>query len=335
LAEKHSATLRRVKRFNGLMAALSVVSLVGLGYYVATSLAAAGSMYLTPASGSYAAGSTLTVTVRINTYGDNVNAVQADLTYPTSKLSFQSVDATASAFDITAPTSGGNGAVSIARGKIGNVVGDVEVAKVKFTVLSSPGSAAITINNSSVIARSSDSVNILVNKTGGTYTIPSPATPTPTPATTPTPTPNVTAKTPTPSPGAKTPTPTPTVAASKTPTPTPVAAAKKSSSPTPVAATTPADNGQTLVARLATLAKTPIFLGLLGLTVLLLAGTGVGIAIRHHHEAGLMSGVPVNPGLDSPVSDSKPAPTPPAGPAPTTYNPGGDKPNDSTPPKQG
>jgi hypothetical protein len=313
------------------MAGLSAVSLVGLGYYVATSLAASASMYLTPASGTYAAGSTLTVTVRINTGGDNVNAVQADLTYPTSKLTFQSVDATASAFDISAPTSGGNGAVSIARGKIGNVTGDAEVAKVKFTVLNSAGSAAITVNSSSVVARSSDSTNILVNRTGGTYTIPAAATPTPTPAKTPTPTPKVTAKTPTPSPGAKTPTPTPTVAATATPTPTAVAGGNKpSTTPTPKAtvAVTPGD-GTTLVARLATLAKTPLFLGLLGLTVLLLVGTGVGIAIRHHHEAGLMAGVPVNPGLDAPVTESKPAPTPPSGPAPTTFHPeGGETPPD-------
>ncbi|MDF2460799.1 MAG: Cohesin domain [Candidatus Saccharibacteria bacterium] len=323
------------------MAGLSAISLVGLGYYVAVSLAAAASMYLTPASGTYAAGSTLTVTVRINTGGDDVNAVQADLTYPTNKLTFQSVDASASAFDVPAPTSGGNGAVSIARGKIGNVTGDVEVAKVKFTVLSSPGSVPITFSNSSAVVRSSDSVNILANKTGGTYTIPAAATPAPTAANTPTPTLKVTAKTPTPSPGAKTPTPSPTAAASKTPTPTAVAAGPKSSSPSPSAtvAATPADS-QALVARLATLAKSPLFLGLLGLTVLLLAGTGVGIAIRHHHEAGLIAGVPVNPGLDAPVTQGPPPPTTPAGPPPSTFHPGGDtpdadanKPGENPPPK--
>src|SRR4029078_5857401 len=54
------------------------------------------SMYLTPASGSYAVGTNYVVSVRTNT-SDTVNAVTADLTY-SSNLQFVSIDGSGSAF---------------------------------------------------------------------------------------------------------------------------------------------------------------------------------------------------------------------------------------------
>lgn len=162
------------------------------------------SMSAAPGSGTYNPGNTITVSVYVNSGGQSVNAVQADFTYTASRLEYQSINTAGSAFDVAAPSSGGSGSVSIARGSVSGVSGgSLLVAQVSFKVLSNAGTASISFSSSSEVYNTSNS-DILGSKSGATYTVDIPVTPPPsTPAapTTPTSSPTYTQPGPTPSSG--------------------------------------------------------------------------------------------------------------------------------------
>lgn len=128
-------------------------------------------LYLTPASGSFANGATVVVTIMENSYGDAVNAVQANLTYPTNRLTFQSISTSSSNFTTTIESTGGSGSVRVGVGLLGDTLTGVqEVARVTFTA-NGVGSAPVTFASGSGIARASDSTNICQKQTSATYTI--------------------------------------------------------------------------------------------------------------------------------------------------------------------
>lgn len=176
-----------------VLASLAFVASLGLAVTPLTSSdvsAACGSgcvasMSLSPGSGTYNPGNTVTVSIYVNSGGQTVNAVQADFTYTSSRLQFQSINATGSAFAIDASSTGGGGSVSIARGNISAVSGSsLLVAKVNFTVLSgNDGTATLTLGSSSTVASSTTNQDILGSKSGASYTVTTPAPPTPPPAT--------------------------------------------------------------------------------------------------------------------------------------------------------
>ncbi len=135
---------------------------------------AAGSatLSLSPSSGSYALNGTLSVT--IHEYStDQINAVEADLTYDQAKLQFASIDDNSSAFDLTGPKTGGSGSVKIARAKSStSLTGDQVVASVNFTVLAGSGTTSISFANSSQIVRTSDTQDVWNhNANSSTYTL--------------------------------------------------------------------------------------------------------------------------------------------------------------------
>lgn len=71
--------------------AVFVAPLFGVSYgsllvTAAEKPAATASLYLTPPSGSFAVGSTFTVSIFLNTAGQTINAIQADLTFPADRL---------------------------------------------------------------------------------------------------------------------------------------------------------------------------------------------------------------------------------------------------------
>ena len=155
-----------------LLAIMMLFVVVGV-VVVSISHAANDALTLSPATSTVSLGSSFSVTITENSGTDPVNAVEADLTYDQSKVQFASVDATTSAFSVQAANSGGGGIVTIARGVTGGaapLTGSQTVAIVNFTTVA-PGSAAINFAGSSAIVRSTDSTNVLVTKTGGTYTI--------------------------------------------------------------------------------------------------------------------------------------------------------------------
>lgn len=128
-------------------------------------------LYLSPASGSYANGGTLVVTIMEDSHGESVNAVQANLTYQTARMTFVSIDTSQSNFTTTLQSTGGGGSVQVGVGLLGSsLTGNQEVARVTFTLVSA-GSAAVTFAAGSGIARTSDAVDICKTQTGAAYTI--------------------------------------------------------------------------------------------------------------------------------------------------------------------
>jgi hypothetical protein len=128
-------------------------------------------LFLKPSAQNVSAGSTLTFEIWVDTGGQGVNAVQANLTYPVDKFDFSSINAKGSAFEVQAMSTGGDGKISIARGHIGDVKGAGLVAKVVLTAKSNKGNADIQFADGSAVVRSSDHTNILQTKTGSTYKI--------------------------------------------------------------------------------------------------------------------------------------------------------------------
>jgi chitodextrinase len=133
-----------------------------------------GTLSLSPATSNIGLGNNFTVSVYENSGSTAVNAVEADLTFPTTKLQFVNVDASSSAFGVEAASAGNNtnGTVTLARGVSNGatVTGNQLVAVVTFEAAGT-GSAAINFANSSAIVEAAGNTNILGSETGGTYSI--------------------------------------------------------------------------------------------------------------------------------------------------------------------
>lgn len=128
-------------------------------------------LYITPSTGAYSNGATVTITVRENSGDIPVNAVQANLSYPTARLQFQSISTATSAFTTTLQSSGGGGTVQIGVGLLGSsVTGNAIVATVTFTVIGA-GATAIQFTAGSGIAATSDSSDVCGKRTGANYTL--------------------------------------------------------------------------------------------------------------------------------------------------------------------
>jgi hypothetical protein len=146
------------------------------GYIIWRSLAAPPppTIYLSPATQTVGPGATFTVQVRENSSTTSVNAVQANLSYPTSLLTFVSIDTTGTAFSIEAQNSGGGGTINIARGTTTPVTGDQLVATITFTATSTSGAATVAFTSGTALVSSSSNADILggLGATGsGTYTV--------------------------------------------------------------------------------------------------------------------------------------------------------------------
>src|ERR1017187_1426880 len=122
--------VRRPLAIAGLILASTVVATS-----VITTVQATGSttLYLSPASSTTTVGSTLAVTVRENSGSTAVNAVEADLSYPSALLQYSSTDFSTSAFEIGAGSTGGSGSITMARGTVNSSLsGDQIVGIVTF-----------------------------------------------------------------------------------------------------------------------------------------------------------------------------------------------------------
>ncbi len=159
---------------------LSVITTASLlSSTLASSAAAAGtaSFSLSPASGSYAQGSSFTVTVRET--GDNVNAVTAKLTYDATKLTCTGVSTTGSDFAASSGANCGSGNITIGRYVgLDDTTGNPNPAKngsqvvgtVSFTAVAATGTTAVNFAAGSQIA--ADGANIWNGSTtGGSYTL--------------------------------------------------------------------------------------------------------------------------------------------------------------------
>ena len=179
-----------------------------------------GKLLLSPTSASVTKGGAVTYTIKVDAKDRTVNAVQANLSYPTSYYGAVSIDSTSSAFSIEAASSASGGNITIARANFSPVSGVVDVAKITLNTIAA-GSAPVTWASGSAVMDAVDNTNILGTSTGATTTITNPVTPTPPPP----------APSPSPSP-TPTPSPSPSGSTSKTTTQTTISSAPANSADT-------------------------------------------------------------------------------------------------------
>ncbi len=147
---------------------------------VAPALAAGATLYLSPSSGSVANGSNLVVRVYEDSGSTQVNAVQANLTYPTNLLSYVSYTSS-SAFSIEAENPSGNtGSLRFGRGSITARTGAQLVVSITFKAVASGGTANVSFTSGSEVIDAGNNQNILSGTSGGNYTLSKPSSPQPT-----------------------------------------------------------------------------------------------------------------------------------------------------------
>jgi hypothetical protein len=128
------------------------------------------SLYFSPSTRSVGVNQTFTMTIYVNPGGQAINAVTANFTYPTDKLSVVSISGNSTNFPTVAEETYSSGTVFESRGTSGSVSTTVQVATITFRALQT-GTATLTFTNDAAVTRVSDSTNILGTKTGATITI--------------------------------------------------------------------------------------------------------------------------------------------------------------------
>lgn len=132
---------------------------------------AGATLYLTPTTGSYANGATVTVQIRINSGVEEVNTYQANVSYPTAQLQMVSVVTTGSPFGTVIQNVDEGGLIKLSAGILGGgTSGDQLAGTVTFTAIGT-GQPSLNFAVGSGVARRSDSTDICQNKVGATYTI--------------------------------------------------------------------------------------------------------------------------------------------------------------------
>jgi hypothetical protein len=160
----------------------NLVLLVAL-FLVSASVTLAADLVVSPSTGSYSAGQTFTTTVRAVPGGDNINAVEATLSFDPSLLSVVSVSKTGSVFSLwtTEPTfSNAAGTVSFGGGSPTPFTSTSNIVSITFRAVSD-GDASVSFGTASVLAADGRGTDVFNNGTGGNYTVAAGATPTPTP----------------------------------------------------------------------------------------------------------------------------------------------------------
>ena len=162
-----------------LVLAVSALGGVSLLQKSSTHAAATnGSLYLSPAQGTYMVGDLVTVTIEENSGTTAVNGVQANLSYPSSELQYESYSVAGSGFNFPGPApSVSPGSFSYAILSTNQLTGTQQVATVTFKVLSS-GSAAINFASGSAVAEP-DGANEDAALAGANFTLQTPVQPVP------------------------------------------------------------------------------------------------------------------------------------------------------------
>jgi hypothetical protein len=117
----------------------------------------------------------LTVQVWEDSGLSTINAVQANLAYPLSKLNLVKIDSTSTAFGVEAQSSGGNGVINIARGSTTPLSGKQLVATLNFTPLTSTSkqrsTASVTFTTGTALLSDVTNLDILAATYGGSYSL--------------------------------------------------------------------------------------------------------------------------------------------------------------------
>lgn len=177
------------KTLTRALAILAVLSAYAWFYSVSW----AAEVLVSPSTGTYSSGQTFTAAVRVNPQGKSVNAVEATLTFDTSKLSVVSVSKTGSVFSLwtTEPTfSNSAGTIQFGGGSPTPFSSQSTLVTITFRAVAE-GTVDVTVKEASVLAADGLGTDVLSGTGKGTYTISTAAKPE-TPAT-----PETTAETPT------------------------------------------------------------------------------------------------------------------------------------------
>lgn len=179
MLKKSKAKIKSSKFFDGVnLSIFAVIFVVIGGYFVLKSLAATPpTLYLTPASSSVNASADFTVQIRENSDTIEVNAVQANLTYPTNLLDVTSIDTSGSAFSTVAESTSASGVINFGAGTAtgaSGVSGDQLVATIHFKSKTVAGTANVSFTTGTALVESATNTEILGgldNTVGGTYTV--------------------------------------------------------------------------------------------------------------------------------------------------------------------
>jgi hypothetical protein len=158
-----------------LLITLTVIIAVPLGmslngwFFAGKAQAASSSLSLSSASQTVTQGQNLVIVIKVDTGGDPVNVVQANLSYSTALFDTVTIS-NSSSFGIVAENVASGGTIRIARGTFTPVTGIADVATITLHTAAS-GSAALNFMPGSLVVRSTDNLNILSTNPGATYTI--------------------------------------------------------------------------------------------------------------------------------------------------------------------
>src|SRR3989344_473814 len=165
--------------------------LVAVFAFAQSASAQTATLFFSPVSQTLRPGAIFTVTVMVNTGGQQVNAVAAYFTYPADKLEAIQVDTTGSVmqFKAEATASGGQGRISGGSPTPG-FLGSQVLGSVQFRVLQSLGTATLSFTADSAVLTDAGNQNILSIPASGIATFqiaptPTDGTPSPTPQTPP------------------------------------------------------------------------------------------------------------------------------------------------------
>lgn len=196
----------KLKQSTLILAGVVALLLTGVPILISPVYAGQSTLSLDPASRVVNPGDVFGVKIKLNTGGDSINTVTANLNFDPQLLKVVSVDTSGTPFTIEFEKSWDNTKGTFrstrARPRPGVNADDVFVEQINFEALS-PGTAIIGFDESSATYRNNDLQDNLGITNGGSYIINSSGTTTPTPTTTLTLTPS-----PSLSPSPVTPTPT-------------------------------------------------------------------------------------------------------------------------------
>lgn len=166
------------------------LGLLLFGFFLSFSFVHAADVVLSPSTGTYSAGQTFTATIQADPKGDSVNAVEATISFDTSKLSVVSVSKTGSVFSLwtTEPTfSNSAGTIEFGGGSPSPFSSRSNLAVVTFRA-AGEGLATVSFDSVSALAADGLGTDVLEAAPSANYTISATAVPDPVSEPTPTPT---------------------------------------------------------------------------------------------------------------------------------------------------
>ncbi len=171
---------KQLTKISPLSAGLVLLFALAMTFIIFRSFAAVGpaTLYTSPGgSQSVVKGKTFTVSVRVKTASNvPVTGASVYLSYPSSKVSVQSISYSGSPYNFEASKSNTGGILKMDRAAIPAISGgDKLFAKVTFKALAT-GSAAISFTSNSFVTSGEDDSDLSLQKSGVVYKVTAPST---------------------------------------------------------------------------------------------------------------------------------------------------------------